>query len=364
MPRRSFPEFKGFDETKIKQYLYQRETDRSFHSDYNISYAPVSGEYSEYEISSWHWRDIARYRPDENEHPAREFMNQGDSCWGDLPYSCHLFYRAFGEFPKWLLFRFRTDPFANGAYLGDGDDYYDDDYYDEDDEPGLREEGEDLSHAEMYKYCDWLVKHKIITPFDVDKFIDYDDSGFGYIDLDNYRTMNQIYFACTMLRYMHEGQNIVRRILNFDRLFDLDPFVNTVLAHVFADYNYNGGHCVCAMQYWEREHFGGDYWRPSDSVCQPEVYRTYKPLFYAKIASAIRMEMDKVTGMNRKELYSLSNYPYFKWEPECGENFNALSRMTTPKTWRGLLSLDTRRSKCVNSALDAIQKCSLKMKAA
>jgi hypothetical protein len=361
MPRRSFPEFRGLDESKIGQYLRNCELDRSYQGNYSIDYSLVGRENSEHEIASWKWNDITRIREDGSCHPARQFVQEGAPCWGDLTYDCHTFYKIHGEFPKWLLFRFQIDPFANGASVGiEEDDYYDDDYYYEDDYE--RERGADLEAHEIYRYCDWLVKHRIVKPFDVDHFMQYDNGGFGYLDLDNYFTMNQIYFACTMVRYMHEGQNIVRRIIKFDRLFDLDPFVNVVLAHQFANYYYNSGHCVCAMEYWEREQFGGDSWSSMD--LRPIIYKQYPPLFYAKVASAIRIEMDKVLDSTHKDKYKELGYPYFKWENQCGKNFNKLTQMTTPKAWRGLLSLDTRRSKCVNSALDAIQKCSSKTKAA
>lgn len=364
MPRDNFPEFKGKSESEISQILHKTITDTSYHSDYNISYAVISDEFAEAEIASWNWNDIMRFMPGNAGHPARDYANNGDACWGDLPSSLHYFTKDKGYYPKWLLFRFRTDPFKHGAPMGDGnDDYYNDYDYDDDgyyDEPLF---GDDLSHSDIVNYCDWLVKHEFILPFDVDWFYSYYDGGFGYFDLDLYNNLNKLYFACTMIRYTHEGQNIVRRILAFDRLFDLDPFVNVVLAHQFADFNYNGGHCVCAMHYWDSEKWGGDYWKNKN--LQPSIYKKYPPLYYAKIATAMRLFWN--TAKDDRDRFGTKNgsgYPYFAYEKSIGSCFNKLSQMKTPKTWRGLLRLDTRRLKCVNSPLVATQKCSLKKKAA
>lgn len=369
--RKRFPEFKGRTESEIRQILYAEVEDRSFHSDYSISYGPVHAGYTEYQIASLNFREISRWnRHGKDEFDCKQFFVQGDSCWGDLPAQIARHYRIFGK-PKWLIFSFRTNPFEAGCHLGqDPDDYY----YDEYDEPEYDGRtdclGEDLSYAEIRKYHDWLVKAEIINPFDVDKFIDYDNFGYGYLDLNRYNNINNIYFACVLMRYMHEGQNVVRRILAFDELYNLDPYVNIFLSHLFADRNYNGGHCICDWAYFGCEHFGGDYWHMRKDDL-PEDYIEVPTAWYAQVAWAMRelfengeSDEDAFPWMGSAQ-HDFQGYPYFKYEQSVSKLLEGLDIQTlTPGTWRALLAYDTRRKPCVSIKSDVTQNSSSKRKKA
>jgi hypothetical protein len=367
--RKTFPEFKNMSESKIKEILFNAEQDRSYHSEYSICYLVTHAGYTEHFIASQEWQQIAYQKFDRerncyipNGFDGIKYCILGDSCWAELPSLIADHCRDF-DYPKWLLFNFDLFPYNSGASSGgDQDDYYyDDDDYWEDDPPC--KDGTDLSRREIIAYHDWLVKSGIIDPFDIERMM-VPNGNYGYLCLDRYNNINNIYFACVLLRYMHEGQNLCRRIMKFDRLYDLDPYVNIVLAHYFADRHYNGGHCVCDQRYWWCEHFGGDYWHQSKNDVPPE-YQKVPTAHIAQIAWAMRYEFEN--GDDDREKFPWmgathedhNRYPYFSYEKSLTERIHSLDIQTlTPSTWRALLAYDSRRKPCqLSSQLDATPRC-------
>jgi hypothetical protein len=245
---------------------------------------------------------------------------EDDACYGSLPGMIRRFKRdhEYHAKPQTLVVSFRLDPFERGV---DVDDYY----YDEDEDDYDVDEMVDLQYYEIVAYCKWLIKHNILPPFSIESFIETETV---YLPFQYWTNINSMYFSLTMLRYMHEGQNICRRIVEFDKLFELDPFVNVAMSHWFSEGCYNGGHCVCDCSYWRMERF----W---DNPHGQEM-KKHAQLYLARISQS--MYETFASDDDDWDEYSTGDYgdnPYFSWEDTC-EKAERKLRMTTPKTWRGL----------------------------
>jgi hypothetical protein len=309
MPKTKFPEFSGKDERGIMQYLQRVCNDDSYHSNYMVDYmifTPSNSQYAKLGL-----RDaMEMLRINNNLHE----VSLSDACFGYLPGMIRRFLRQTdGVRPEMIAVKFNLTPFDDGAGW-DEYDYYDGDDYDYDPEVM-----EDLTRHEIRLYCAWLMKHDLVPDFDVELFIQKETA---YFPAQYWKNINALYFSLTMLRYMHEGQNIARRILAFDEKYDCDPFVNIALAHWLADYKYNNGHCVCDIEYIRGYDDG----------------TTTAQLKIAKIARAMRVYLQK--GEDDIDEYRWEpghqSQPYYQWENSCVNTEQGL-KMVHPKTWRGVL---------------------------
>jgi hypothetical protein len=321
MPKTKFPEFKGKSEKQIMADLKAACTDRSFHSNYSIGYTiftPPNPQYKKLNFSG-----LQEYF---HKAKVKEQSATRDACFGSLPGMIRRFRRNYEQEPQMFAVTFNLQPFDSG--IDDYDDYYEDDYSDD---YTPTDEMDDLTNYEVREYSKWLIKHAIVPDFDIDHFIREEIAffPFGY-----WHNVNDIYFSLTMHRYMHEGQNICRRILELDERYDLDPFVNIVLAHWLSDSHYNSGHCACDVSYWRDErYYDMDRYDPDFSD-----NRGCAQLYMARIANAMSAFLK--SGYDDSHEYDLKTQygsnPYFEWEFSVAEHERKL-KMDHPRTWRGLL---------------------------
>jgi hypothetical protein len=321
MTVKSFPDLKGKSEVEIESYLKGVSTNRSYNSNYNISYLlldrfPISKGFDDI------WSDNIRTLRTENPGRDNRWGQCDDACFVDLPYYLRRINMTDCDNNLFIVISYSLTPFDEY-----GNDYYDeDDYYDGDDYSPSGQT--DLSSSTISSYCEWMFKHKLHPEFDINDLLQYETY---VVPLNFWKDINDIYWSLTMMRYLHEGQGLIRMMMKLDSMFDLDPYVNVALSHYLVDRHYNGGHCACDISYWWSErfgHWGGDH-RPAKGR-----YRK-TPLYLSQIAHSMRWLMES----NVRKLAYPSD---INLETTLKRRESRLNHKT-PTTWRGLLRSHTRR---------------------
>ena len=319
MPKTKFPGFRGKSESQIIGTMKSLSDDYSYRGTYHVSYY-VTGEMPVGDTFGIIYKN------------GKGWGAERSACFAGLSGAINKYRHANDmEFPTHLTIGYNLYPFSGERYDND-DDYYeeDDDYYDEDDYHNR--DKNDLSRDQIKRFTVWCIKHKLHPPIDVGHFLKYH---VYTAELKAWKNINTIYFSLTMLRYIHEGQGVARRILSLDKEYDLDPYINVALAHHLQDRNYNGGHCVCDYSYWNEERYGG--WGGDE---RPATKRN-DPLNISRIAHSLRWLMEK-TKSDRTKYSNTRSYstPGFQLETTA-KGYEQKLQHTSPTTWRGLLRTTT-----------------------
>ena len=220
--------------------------DRSSHWNYRVSYFFTDAEHAK-EASKASWRtamDRTKYKP---------WTHENSACYSRLGRDLVEFFATYHDIPDVIAtkFTYKNKCLATPTVVEEPKNTYDvldqDVFY----KPALNTQVSstlktNLSKDEVAAYSKYLIQSRLVPEFDVETFITQEAI---YLPIKVY-TLNALYFQLTLLRYMHEGQNLCRRMLKFHKQFpQIHPMLNVVMSHVFADNAYNSGHCLCDTNY-------------------------------------------------------------------------------------------------------------------
>jgi hypothetical protein len=228
---------------KIKSHINTlTDHDHDYHSRYRVSHGPISKE----ELDEMRkLRNISRVRSHDDDQ-----LNT--VCFSGLHRDIEYCTDRHGRKPEYLWFafnyRYQDESWSidYGDWYDDDDDDWDDEYYDEDDVDypvGIHRHAGVimLTEKECRTYFLWLKRTGLVTTFNVSNYF---TKGFMYWKTNKFTSMNHLYHDWTLLRYAHEGQNLVRRMLVIDKEFGCDPLLTVILAHWTSDGHYNTGHSI------------------------------------------------------------------------------------------------------------------------
>jgi hypothetical protein len=245
-----------------------------------------------------------------------EFGRYDRACFANLSGIIKDYKATHKVLPEWVSIGYNVLDMDISGY-DDEDDWYE---AEEEDSSGCFSA---LTVKEVRDFCFWAFTNKLHPKFDVKSFL----MNKAYtVPFGWWKDINSLYWSLSLMRYMHEGQGLCRRIVALDKEYGLDPFVNIILSHYLANSKYNGGHAIADMTFWFAERYGRFY-----GDRRPEERRVTQNYLYRIAKASRKLLNEKHTGFGRD----------YDMEQSLKKYESALPELKYPKTWRGLLKKTT-----------------------